>query len=918
MKKNCNSLSVLICVLFSALISTSQLRTAEQNSGSLLDFFGDDSDKSSAIDVPSAASLSQHSEVVAPGTLDGGNTASKLTKKPKWQKNKKPISEVEDEKIPEAAPPEKIPDIEVPKRNIVVLQDPSADQEGSDNKARKVPSLSKTLTEHKKKNVVEDSDADDKNPDDDNPKPEDKAAAQDDISNDDNKPKEQGPDNTAQDDEKVTKDARGPKEADQEKDKELEPPEMDDEDQMVEFNFNDVELKNLLDYVSKLYNITFLPDDAIKPMAQGGAAVGGIKITFKTQTPLTKKEAWNVFIKFLSISSFTLVPGPMKNFYKVVPLAKANNEPLKAYIGIDYRDLPDDDTKIRYIYFVVNSKIEIIQSVADSLKSPQGKVSAFSDFNALIFTEKSSNIKSIMKIISELDKEMPESMSVLKLKKADVDEVKKLYESLTEAEESQGLAARIFGTGNRTASAYFPDDARIISEPRTNSLILLGNRKSIKRIEDFIKKHVDTDINTPYSPLYTHQLQYAKASSIAQILQTVTRFAPGTTAAQYGGVRGGDKYFKPMQITPEDSTNTIIIKAEKEDYIKVKELIEKLDVLQPQVAIEVLIVSVTITDTKQLGAQLRNKTPGILNSSLDFHSAQLAPVVTKSSSQGAIENVLGNLIGLAKGVVQGSTVLSIGSESAGGVWGLFEILQKHLNAKVVANPFLITTNNSEATVSLGNTRNVTSGYSDGVGGKSYFKSEISAPLKVTVTPKISSAQTVLMNIDVQVSEFVQPDDPNSTMQTTKELQTLASVKNEEVLVLGGLIKNSSIDLNRKVPVLGNIPILGWLFKNKSKEKYKDSTLIFISPKILLPQKEGGISHYTYGKAEHVKDLADIGKPEAENRDPIYRWFFDSSKFLKHEEEIVDRFINREKDESVIIQRNAKEKNGDPPPKGAKA
>ena len=661
--------------------------------------------------------------------------------------------------------------------------------------------------------------------------------------------------------------------------------------QTVEFNFNNVELKSLIDYIAGLYDVTFLTNDAVKPMPQGRTGVSGIKITFKTQVPLTKKEAWFVFIKFLSMAGFTLAPGTIPRLYKIIQQEPANNNPLPSYIGIDYKDLPEDDNKVRYVYFVTNSKLETIHAIATQLISPHAKVTPFSDFNALIFTDKSSNIKSVMEIISELDKEMPESMSVIKLKQSDADDVKKLYKSLTMAEEQQGLAARLFGTGKRTSSAYFPDDTRIISEPRTNSLILLGNRKSIKRIEDFIREHVDLEINLPYSPLYSYQLQYAKASEVAQLLKTVTNFDPSSPAAKYGSVRGGDKFFRPMQITAEPTTNTVVVKAEKEDYLKVRELIEKLDVIQPQVAIEILIVSVTISNTKQLGSQIHNKTEGLFNQNIDFQSAQLSNIVTKAaSSGGSPPSLLGNLISLAKGAAQGSTILSVGN-AVDGVWGIFTALQKHLDTRVVANPFLVTTNNTMATVSLGNSKYGSTGFVQGV-NKTGTKSDVDAMLTVKVRPQISSASTIQLDLDISIDEFVLPANPDDLNKSTKNLQTIATVGNEEVLVLGGMVKNYISDTNSQVPGLGSVPVLGWLLKNKSKTRYKDSILIFVSPKILNPGSKKGFYDYTLNKADHVKSLVDTGKRKEEKRDPIHRWFFDSTGFLKHEAKTIDKFLQQ--------------------------
>src|SRR5262249_48139228 len=134
---------------------------------------------------------------------------------------------------------------------------------------------------------------------------------------------------------------------------------------------------------------------------------------------------------------------------------------------------------------------------------------------------------------------------------------------------------------------------RVKAEPRTNSLILLGTKDNVAKVSEFIAKEIDKDPNLLPSPLYTYQLKFSDAETIAGILKDVTKFNANPDAAKYGGVRDNDRYFRStVSITPEKSGNRLVINASQDDYQKIKDLLDKIDVEQPQVAIKVLILSV--------------------------------------------------------------------------------------------------------------------------------------------------------------------------------------------------------------------------------------------------------------------------------------------------------------------------------------
>ena len=160
------------------------------------------------------------------------------------------------------------------------------------------------------------------------------------------------------------------------------------------------------------------------------------------------------------------------------------------------------------------------------------------------------------------------------------------------------------------SSSYFPENVGIFAEPRTNSLILLGPQDAIKRIEDFITQSVDVELITTIFAIACFRCAMLMPQTIANIMNEVTQFGAITEAGKSGGVRGGDKYMKPITFTPEPETNRLIIKGDYEDFLKAKEVIWNLMHRNHKLPLKYCSFAVTLNENKQLGAQMRSREPG--------------------------------------------------------------------------------------------------------------------------------------------------------------------------------------------------------------------------------------------------------------------------------------------------------------------
>jgi general secretion pathway protein D len=684
--------------------------------------------------------------------------------------------------------------------------------------------------------------------------------------------------------------------------------------EIISFNFEDASLSNLLTYIESVFGIKFISEDIVTGAkdAKGtpivSASVTGHKINFRTNKNLTYKEAWDLFVTFMHISGFNIIPMPSDSFYRIVPVAKTVSDTVPVYVGVDHEILPDSDMFVRYVYFSKNlSELAKVQALLTKMQSGSGKLDVYNDLRALIFTDRSSSIKSLMKIVIELDNGMlPEVISVIKLKRANVEDVITLYNALKPAgaTATQQGGVKIWTMPKKESSLeYFPADITLVPEPRTNSLVVLGTARDVKRVEDFIVKHIDTELDRKAPPVFTYKLEYTNASDILNTLNKVINYGQSNPGQQYGGVRDGVKFFHKMNIVPDSYTNTLIINSKPEDFEMLKPLIKELDTPQKQIGIEVLLVQVKDIDIKALGAQISGPNgynspllgqPGVNPygpTVLGSISAQTSGVpsgtnvvVTPGQQQqgqdtNSIKSSLASLLGTSTLNEAGSVLLTFGKP----IWAIFKILKTITSTHIISNPFLVVSNNTPAVITSGETRRQLS--SSVVNGSAVLTkglTPIDATLTMNITPLINKGNIINLNIMIQNQTFQDTSsaDQDIAPRDTKMIQTIVSVANGETLVLGGIMTEGYKSTSVGVPFLENIPILGWFFKSKSRSVSRDHFMIFICPRVLDPVNDDKhVDEYTQHKLKDVQkhiDLIDETDWFATTKDPIQKAFFGST------------------------------------------
>lgn len=683
----------------------------------------------------------------------------------------------------------------------------------------------------------------------------------------------------------------------------IQPWKFGDPNELIEFNFEDAELKTMVAYIEDRFHIKFILDSVLNPMPQGGRNVVGIKISYKTNAPLTKQDAWALFLKFLDMAGLAVVPGPTENVYRIMttdPRAQnsASKEPIPTFIGINPELLPNDDSLIRYVYLVRNANQDTIKKLVDTFKSLLApELIPIPEIRGLVITDKSYNIKTMLEIISELDKlSMPEVLSIVRLQHADAAKVADFYKTLVKEEDQvqKDFAARVMGTKRPQTLTFFPPGVRVIPEPRTNVLILLGPEDGTHKVEDFILKELDKQNTLQYRFTKVYPLKYVSAKAVANILNQAVKFNANQEAAKVGGVRDGDKYFKPMSIVPEESGNRLIITGDYEDYLRLVEVIKRIDIEQPQVGLKILIVNFEQSDQKELGTQIRNKKPGItglIGDNVNFQTSGLGgkSIVENSSGSGATR-LLGDLVNLATGGAAGSTYITLGSD-AFGVWGMLRMLESYGRTTVVANPFIVTSNNYAASMAVGLTRRVKDAETKSTTDTTSYTT-LDAKLDIKITPRISYEGYVTLDIYINNTAFtVTTATSEDGNRTVKEIQTSITLANNETTILGGLIKTDSTDAEDLGTPFARIPIVGWLLgKLKTQVKTNSSLLIFITPEIIPPDNEKIAREFTNERFGDVARTLQISEQPYYHMDPIHSLFFGDTD---RGQNIIDQYVSEE-------------------------
>jgi general secretion pathway protein D len=633
------------------------------------------------------------------------------------------------------------------------------------------------------------------------------------------------------------------------------------------FDFPNVEITDVIKAISELTGKNFIIDPGVRG-----------KITIIAPSKITVAEAYKAFLSALAINGFTVVPSG--SFLKVKSSRNAQRDNIETYSGTYY---PNTDQMITRIIHLKHISAEQVNRDLRILPSKDGEMNVYPQTNSIIISDWGANIDRVMKIINQLDVPgFDEQLEVVRMRYAKAKDIADLVDKIVnKGQSSRGGAgvtggfgggaprfSRPGGSSNQQGNSFF----MAIPDERTQSIIIVGNKSGIVRVKKLIAQ-LDFRTNPEDSGgVFVYYVKHGEAKKIAAVLQGVAKdaapkkdanalpgqpppfFAPqplggmDDPAKPSGAVFGGE-----VKITADESTNSLIITAGKGDYDTVIRLLSQIDIARDQVFVEAIIMEMSAGDGF-----------GFKPSYYNFASSN--GIARQSFSGGlSAEQVVNPLagVGTVLGFGSGGDVeLQIGTtkQKVPSLVGLINLLKKTTKANILSRPQILAMDNQEALIQVGD-KVVTGANATSSANGPTIKTPIfeEAIIELKLKPFINpTSKAVRMEIDQSVK---QPSSSASTPKAfqdetqplaTRKIKTFIVVNDGDTAVLGGLIKDRETEDIVKVPLLGDLPLLGWLFKSKETNKEKVNMLVFITPKIL--RSEGDSKQIITKKLEQRVDF----------------------------------------------------------------
>ncbi len=607
------------------------------------------------------------------------------------------------------------------------------------------------------------------------------------------------------------------------------------EDNRVSLNFNNVEIRDLVKTMSELTGKNFLLDDKVRG-----------RITIISPSKVTIAEAYKVFETILAVNALTIVEAGRVTM--IVPTREAKSSTIKTVIGKRY--LPRSDTFItRLIPLEYISASDISQALR-GLVSKFGTLQVYQPTNTLIMIDSVANINRLLKIIRELDIDIyGEKIEVIPLEYATASEIAQIITSLYTGAKPGApkprarRARKAVQKGVLGVAGVRPGISKIIPYERTNSLIVVANQEIIEDLKELIAS-LDVKVPAGTGKIRVHYLQNADAEQLSGVLSSLAAGGavsrPGAPGKPGAPARAGVARFEGgIKITADSATNSLIIIASPQDYEILKEVIDKLDIPRRQVYVEAMIVEMLLRKSREIGLEFRSTdvTPESLSEpGLKFGGGTNLGAGIDAASVSPPVGFFG-LSGLAVAAFEG--VITFGGQSFLNIAAFFRALQTDTDVNVLSTPNLLAMDNEEAEITVGSNVPFPTGQQIGTAGittSSIQREDVGIKLKIT--PQINESDFVRMSIAIEISEVsespVEGLDPNIVGLTTSKraAQTVVVVKDRQTVVIGGLIKDAVNDVEKKVPILGDIPIIGWLFRFTKHRVEKINLLIFLTPYII--------------------------------------------------------------------------------------
>ncbi len=585
--------------------------------------------------------------------------------------------------------------------------------------------------------------------------------------------------------------------------------------EQITLNLNNADIEALIKTVSEHTGKNFVIDPRVKG-----------KVTVISAHPMDRDEFYQVFLSILEVHGFSTIPSG--DLIKIVPDVKAKQSGIPTLTGGS--NLPGDQVVTRIIQ-VQNVTATQLVPILRPLVPQEGHLAAYPDTNVLIISDRRQNVDRLLKIIDQIDQVSDSSIEVVTLQHASAAEVVRILNGLQDPANKAGGGA---------------SGVKLVADERTNSILISGDPTARLRSKVVIE-HLDT----PFDNAGNAQVIYLKYANAKDLVGVLTGISESMDKSKQAGGAGAGKPDVPINIQADEAANALIITAPPDQYRSLEAIIRKLDIRRAQVLVEAIIAEVSYDKAKKLGVQwIVDGRPdgsgpvGVINLG--------APSITDIATAAA-----GGSVSLGPGTLIGAGRFDSDNVNFA---ALIQALEKDTSSNILSTPSLMTLDNQEAEIVIGqNVPFITGSYASTGGTTSSVNpfqtvQREDVGLTLRVKPQINEGNAVKLEIEQEISSIDTSANASDIVTKKRTIKTVVMVEDGNTIVLGGLIDENLQQTEEKVPILGDVPLLGALFRATGTTTVKRNLMIFLRPVILrdaATNTQIASSKYNYFRAQQI-------------------------------------------------------------------
>ncbi|HEY9190451.1 MAG TPA: type II secretion system secretin GspD [Sulfurovum sp.] len=574
------------------------------------------------------------------------------------------------------------------------------------------------------------------------------------------------------------------------------------EEETVDVNFRDLSVKDFIEMVSKITQKNILIEADLKG-----------QINFVSTKPIKKSALFSLANSILSSKGLTIID--QGEYYKVVKGTDAAGE------GLDVSSSVKGETMKTVMFPLKNTNAAVLRAKIKPLLNRSAQVISFKENNVLAVTATPRVLESISKVINAVEVTGEKKSVVVKLKNANVKDV---YAN------AQNMAKKIFPQTIESETVdIFKDDA-------TNSIILVGQPNNNNKMIRYIRQ-LDIKGESTTQQMHVIRLQNSNVEEMEKIMSQL--ISQMNDVAVKAPAKGSTPPSKAMVVS-DIERNALIVLATAEQMKNIRETVSKIDIPKVQVYVKARIVEINTDLAERIGLSYGFEGGAITSQGLFSAAANMgaSSLMVSPTLLGFLNNQTTTLVG--ETVVTSTErpfQFDSGISEVFALGAKIDLLKQNGAAHILSEPSVLCTNNKEASVQVGQTQSILTQAQQTTQGQgniinNYSREDIGITLKVK--PRLSSNNQVTLEVEAEIEDILPGSSASADRPTTtkRKVTTNAIVNNGETIILGGLIKSAGGKNVTKVPILGEIPILGELFTTNAEVDTKVNVVIYLTPYIV--------------------------------------------------------------------------------------